>query len=230
MERFKVAMGFPMLGTAVWLFWLCMNHFDDSGTLWLGLFLVSVALSVWIYGEFVQRGRQRRRIAIGVAVVVLIGSYWFNLEKQLQWRVAKKPSIATVQDGGIVNDPTKIDWQPWSPEAVAAARKDGRPVFVDFTADWCPTCKVNKAIAVEIDDVRKKLREINAVALIADNTLSPQSIALELRRYGRAGVPLNLVYPAEAGAEPIVLPTALTRGIVLEALGKVAALPKTSLK
>ena len=143
MERFKVAMGFPMLGTAMALFWLTLGHFGEIGALWFGLFLVSVALSAWIFGEFVQRGGKRRGLAVAIVAAILISSYWFNLERQLNWRVAKVkpvPGAATLAS----SDPNKIPWQPWSPEAVAAARQEGRPVFVDFTANWCATCKLTR--------------------------------------------------------------------------------------
>jgi thiol:disulfide interchange protein DsbD len=101
---------------------------------------------------------------------------------------------------------------------VAKAQAAGRPALVDFTADWCLTCQVNKKIAIEIPSVRKKLKEINAVALVGDYTHFPDSIAAELNRFNRAGVPLVLVYPKNPDAQPIILPQILTPGIVLDAL------------
>lgn len=222
MERFKVAMGFPMLGTAVVLLWLTLGHFGEIGALWFGLFLVSVALCSWIYGEFVQRGRKHRQAAVILMALILFGSYGFTMERQLNWRALRAQPVS-IEATGQATDPDKIAWQSWSREAVAAARKEGRPVFVDFTANWCATCKFNKASFIETSEVRAKLREVNAVALVGDNTLSPPEIAEELRRYGRAGVPLNLVFPVDESAEPIVLPTLLSKSIILNALDKAAA-------
>ena len=98
------------------------------------------------------------------------------------------------------------------------ARAAGRPILVDFTADWCLTCQANKRIAIDIPSVRAKLKEINAVALLGDYTRLPDDITTELNRFGRAGVPLVLVYPAKSSEPPLVLPEALTPGIVLNAL------------
>ena len=105
---------------------------------------------------------------------------------------------------------------------MAKARAEGKPVLVDFTADWCLTCKVNKKTSIEIASVRTKLRDLGAVALVGDYTHTPDNITTELAHYDRAGVPLVLVYPKSADAPPQVLPEVLTPGIVLNALDRAA--------
>ncbi|MGP8020069.1 MAG: protein-disulfide reductase DsbD family protein [Limisphaerales bacterium] len=216
MEKFKIAMGFPMLLTAVWLFNLAA---DDYGTnvLWLGVFLVLLAFAAWIFGEFVQRGRTGKGIALVVILLLLIGGYAFALENQLHWRA---PIVIANTSGSTIHSQDGIDWQPWSSAAVAEAQSESHPVLVDFTADWCLTCQVNKKLAIEIPSVRQKLKQINAVALVGDYTHFPDNITAELNRYSRAGVPLVLVYPKDVGAQPIVLPEVLTPGIVLDALDR----------
>jgi thiol:disulfide interchange protein len=218
MEKFKVAMGFPMLATVIWLFNLA---YDDYGknVLWLGIFLVIVAFAAWIFGEFVQRGRTHKTAAAIVVLLLLADGYAFALEKELNWRAPISQTSSTVS---TKNSPGEIDWRPWSSEALTEARADGHPVLVDFTADWCLTCQVNKKIAIEVPSVRKELKDINAVALVGDYTHFPDSITTELNRYNRAGVPLVLVYPKNADSPPIVLPEVLTPGIVLNALDQAA--------
>lgn len=219
MEKFKIAMGFPMLATAVWLFWFTAPRFGKDGVLWLGLFLVVLALCAWIWGEFVQRGRRRRGLAIGLAAAFLLLGYFYFLEGQLQWRrPAQKEAVA----GPLKESADGIEWRVWSPEAVEEARAAGHPVLVDFTADNCLNCKVNKKTSLEIQATRKKLKQINAVAFLADFTDHDPRIAKVLQQFNRAGVPLVLVYPKNPRAEPIVLPTILTPKIVLDALEKAA--------
>ena len=217
MERFKIAMGFPMIATAIWLLSIASRHYGNGGVLWIGIFLVFVALAAWTWGEFVQRGSKRKGLALVLSMGFLGGGYVLALEKQLDWR--HPPKIA---DGNLNNHPDGIQWLPWSRDAVAKARSEGRPVFVDFTADWCVTCQANKKTSIEIDSVRKKLKEINAVALLGDYTLVPQDITEELKRFGRAAVPLVLVYPKDASKPPVELPAILTPGIVLDALDTAA--------
>ncbi len=217
MERFKVAMGFPMLATAVWLFSLTFSFYGEDAWL-VALFMVVIGCAAWIYGEFIQRSRARPIVTWATLLALLAGGYVYVLEKELNWR---HPSAIST-NGKISNKADGIQWQPWSREAVAQAQSEGRPVLVDFTAKYCLTCKANKKFAIEIPSVKAKLKEINAVALIGDNTLFPPAIAEELARHGREGVPLVLVFPGQPGAPPEILPATLTPGIVLNALDRAA--------
>jgi thiol:disulfide interchange protein len=165
--------------------------------------------------------------AVILALLALVGGYTYALEVKLKWRnptAAGASSTVAVEAGGV-------PWQKWSPDAVAKARAEGHPVLVDFTADWCLTCQWNKESSIEIEAVKKKLAEVNAVAFLADFTLRDRAIGQEIRRFNRAGVPLVVVYPADPNASAIVLPELLTPGIVLRALdlaGKKNALSSNS--
>jgi thiol:disulfide interchange protein DsbD len=214
MERFKIAMGFPMLATAVWLLNLLPLHYGRR-SLWLGIFLVVLGLAAWVYGQFVQRAVARRGLGLAAVLVLVIGGYVFIIERQLDWRSPVRQSVASKP---LKESSDGIEWQPWSREAVEEARAAGHPVLVDFTADWCLNCQVNKKIAIEVPSVRAKIKELKVVPLLADNSLWPDSIAKELSRFGRGGVPLVLVYPKNAAQPPIVLPPILTPGTVLNAL------------
>lgn len=204
MEKFKNAMGFPMLATLVWLFCVASSSYGKN-VLWLGFFLVLVASAAWVFGEFVQRGRQHQILAAVVSLLLLGGGYVFALEKELNWRTPAVQGLA---------------WQPWSPAAVATARAAGRPVLVDFTADWCLTCQVNRKTSLEAVAVLDRFKALNVAVLEGDYTRYSDAITIELNKYQRAGVPLVLVYPKDPAAAPIVLPGILTPGIVLEALDR----------
>jgi thiol:disulfide interchange protein DsbD len=202
MEKFKIAIGFPMLATTVWLFNVAASDYG-SRVFWLGAFLVIVACAAWIFGEFIQRGRSGKGIAAAVLLVLLVGGYCYALEGHLHWRqmtVEKEASNALIDTS--VKGPV---WKPWSPEAVAQARTNGKPVLVDFTATWCVTCNVIVKPALESPAVTAKLKELNAATLIADYTRAPAQMTDEISRYGGAGVPLVLVFPKNPSAQPIVL-------------------------
>ena len=214
MERFKIGMGFPMLATALWLLNLTTTFYGDRAW-WLGVFLVFVGAAAWMFGTFVQRGGSRRALAVVVTLLLLGAGYAWALEGELKWR---SPDAKSEGKNTLALAPAGYDWQPWSPDAVAQARAAGRPVIVDFTAKWCPTCNTIVKPALASNSVRAKLKEISAVALLADYTTFSPVITAELEKFQRAGVPLVLVYPKDATKPPLVLPEALTSGTIVEAL------------
>jgi thiol:disulfide interchange protein DsbD len=202
MEKFKIAMGFPMLATALWLAYGSTRNQADM--LLLEFFLLALALAAWIWGQFVQRGTRRKWLAMA-ACLLLAAADGFVF-----------PRITPVKTAAI-------DWKTWSPQAVEQARKDGHPVLVDFTAKTCLNCIVNKATSLDIQQTRAKLSEIGAVSFEADFTDEDPVIARELARWkGAAGVPLVLVYPKDLSRQPQALPPILTPAIVLAALDQAA--------
>ena len=212
MVRFKVAMGFPMLATAMWLFWFTAGRLGESGTgvLWFGLFLVVLAAAAWVWGEFVQRSTRSRGWAMAIAALLVLAGYFGFLERQLDWRT---PAGQRVKG---------LEWQKWSTAAVEQARREGHPVMVDFTADSCLNCKWNKATAIDIDATRGRIQELGVRVFEGDFTDGDPLIAEELKQHGRRGVPLVLVYSADPAKAPEVLPVVLTPGIVAEALQRAA--------
>ena len=140
------------------------------------------------------------------------------LEWGLDWR---HPEKRRVVDGGIEVKVDGVQWKKWSPEAVVEARAAGHPVLIDFTADWCMSCKFTKGKALEVKSVVQKLKEIKGVAFLADWTNKDPVITKALHRYRRGAVPLILVYPPEGDA--IILPPVMSSPEkVLEALEKAA--------
>jgi thiol:disulfide interchange protein DsbD len=203
MEKFKIAMGFPMLATVVWLFSVASSDYG-SRVLWLGVFLVILALAAWVFGEFIQRGRSGKGLAFAVILVLLIGGYAYALEGHLRWREMSTDKDA---NGSLIDSSADgVTWKPWTPEAITQARSAGQPVLVDFTATWCVTCNAIVKPALEEPSVTAKLKELNATALLGDYTRTPQQMTDEISKYGGAGVPLVLVYPKNPDAPAIVLP------------------------
>ena len=141
-------------------------------------------------------------LAAWAAIATLVIGYGYALEKELQWR---KPIQETASEAPATHlDTQAAEWQPWSTQAVEQARAAHRPVVVDFTARWCLTCNTIVKPTLESEAVKKKLKEINAVTLLADYTRQPPAITAELQRFGRAGVPLVLVYSINADKPPAV--------------------------
>ncbi|MGQ0586436.1 MAG: thioredoxin family protein, partial [Gammaproteobacteria bacterium] len=113
---------------------------------------------------------------------------------------------------------------PYSDARLAELRAQGRIVFVNFTADWCITCKVNEKVVFENAGVRRVLAEKNVAWLTADWTTPDPAITAALMRFGRSGVPLYLLYPPEG--DPEILPQVLTPDMVIQAVAWVSSLER----
>ena len=108
---------------------------------------------------------------------------------------------------------------------VRQARGEGRAVFVDFTADWCLTCKVNEMTVLASDTVAKAVGTHGVVMLKADWTRRDPEITRALERFGRTSVPLYVVFAPGAAGRTIVLPTVITPDLVAEAMASAVTGP-----
>lgn len=106
--------------------------------------------------------------------------------------------------------------EAYSAERLAQLRAEGKPVFVDATAAWCISCKVNEQVALKPADMQQFFRDKNITILIADWTNSDPEITKYLASFNRNGVPLYVYYAPNA--EPVVLPQVLTPSVVREAI------------
>lgn len=221
MERFKKVMGFPMLATAVWLYSISAPNFGNSGHLWLGLFLVLMTLSFWVWGEFVQRGRTGKVVGRLIAALVALFAVLFVLEGKIHWR--EKQEIAVSDSEYIELD--GVRWLRWSPEAMAKAIEKGRPVLVNFTAEWCLTCHTVVEPAIYSDEVQAELKRQDAIMVYGDYTHFPTLMTEELQKFNRAGVPLVLVYGANSDRPKIIADSVLApvfKQSLLKALATIA--------
>ncbi len=202
MITFKQILAFPMLLAVVWLSWVFGNQ---VGTDKLGLLLLSmvgVGFAGWIYGKWGHAFNLRtQRLGTLSALVVLL------LSLNLAYQASQPDSDADL-------------WLEYSPELVEQLKQEGKPFFLDFTADWCTSCKANELIALSNDEVQQKFQELGVTLVKADWTRSDPVITAALDEFNRAGVPLYVLYPGQGG-EPEILPEILSPGIVLDALEKV---------
>ena len=207
MERVKQLMGFLMLAVAVWLFTVLALRGADAVT-GMSWFLLALGLACWLFGTY--RGSAAVRVAIALLPV---GAYFLFLDGKLS---AVRPA-----DGAARHWKTgSIEWSAYSEEGLAEARKAGRAVFVDFTAEWCINCKAYEKLVLATDAVGAKFREKRIIALRADWTDTQDPVVTPaLKKFGRVGVPLFVLYrPGES--EPLVL-DAITPAALIEELDRI---------
>ncbi len=212
MESFKQFMGFLLMGSVVWLLWvLGLEVGVDGLALMLGM-LVLIGLGGWIWGRWgsLTQTPAIRRIAMATSLLIIVGSTVFGVRTihQLPPAANAATSPTETKSGGI-------RWEPFSRARVEELRRAGKPVFVDFTAAWCLSCKANEKVALGAEAVQQEIERRGIVMVKADWTNRDEEITRTLAEFGRSGVPLYVFYPANGG-EPKVLPEVITPGLILE--------------
>ncbi len=207
MDKFKQVLAFPVYGTAVWLAFVLASESGSIGVTAALAGLVLIAFAAWLY-EMVRLGEGNgRRIGLATAALAVVGALVL-LEVPDAIGTDTTPAGTTAADG----------WQPFSLAKLDSLRAEGKPVFIDFTADWCITCKVNERVALSDPSVKTALADQGVALLRGDWTKRDGAITRVLEANGRAGVPLYLFYAKGAGDKPAILPQILTADSVLNSL------------
>ena len=219
MLQLRAVLGFALLATLVWLLWIVGQQVGTDGmTLLLG-FLLCLALGIWIYGNRQRASEDGRApktalVVIGLTVAALA---WLDL------RPLPTPSLSEERGEESAGAVARFD-----PRAVEREVAIGRPAFVYFTADWCLTCKLNERVVLSDERIQQALAERNTAIFKGDWTLRDEAIRAELARFGRAGVPLYLLYDPAKPGKPQILPELLSVDLVLEALSDIRASENTT--
>jgi len=199
MIRFRQFLAFPMLATAIWLLWVLDLQAGAAGMVLALAVVLGLVFLFWL----------TPLVKSPLRIVVMLGG------------LASLLFAATNIHGAQAHATHTANWVRWSPQAVQAARRSGRPVFVDFSAAWCVTCLVNEHVALDDTSVMAQIKKDRVATFRADWTDRSSTIAAELNRYGRSGVPLYVLYPPRPGGKAIVLPQILTPRTVLAALRRI---------
>ena len=209
MDTFRKVLAFPMYGAAAWLAWVLAVQAGPDLLARLLAAAVFLAFACWLAGLAQKRailGQPARILgiaALAVAALSVAGAVW--------------PSSAAADASATGGEASGLAYEAYTPERLAALQAEGRPVFVNYTAAWCVTCQVNERVAFSTRTAAEAFKASGVVYLKADWTRRDAVIAEDLERFGRAGVPLYLVYPA-GGGEPRILPQLLTPDIVARAV------------
>jgi len=201
METLKQFLAFPLYATAIWLLWVAGRQTGvNTMTAALGGALM-LALGLWLWNYSLWR-----RV---LALACLVAAVGLGTMRGLDVGTNDQPEFTA-------------DRIAWSEAAVASLRDEGRPVFVDVTADWCITCMANEATVLLTDDMVQAFADYDVAYVVADWTNENADITALLNTHGRNGIPLYLMYAADPAADPLILPQLLTKQTVLEALEAVA--------
>jgi thiol:disulfide interchange protein DsbD len=193
MERFKQFMAFPLWATAIWLLTVVTAQ---AGSLGMAIILCGcllIAMAIWFEGKI---GRLLKIVFTIIAISLLLSP---------ELRPENNPRQNNLSNA-------------YSPEKLAQLRSEGKAVFINVTADWCITCKVNEQIVLGTREFEEAVTINDVSYIIADWTSYDPEISTLLAQYRRTGIPLYLLFPKNSTEKVRVLPQILTKDSVISAL------------
>jgi thiol:disulfide interchange protein DsbD len=205
MDTLKQVLAFPVYASAAWLLWVLANQ-TSSGLAAALAGVILVALAAWAYQRSKSSSRRGRLAALTTATLAALLA--IGLSVQFAGSAAQPSAAASASHSAD-------EWQPYDPGKLAELNAAGRPVLVNFTASWCLTCLVNERNAFADSAVQRVFHDKGVTLMKGDWTNRDPTITKALAAFGRAGVPLYVVYNSKpGGADPVVLPQLLTASIV----------------
>ena len=198
MEQFKQFLAFPMFFTTAWLLWVIGRQTDTTVLSLVVVGLIFISIGIWINQILVQlkSGRSYSLLKV-IAVAMIIPALALPLMNEEE------------TEGSVL-------WITYDSKTLATLRAEGRPVFINLTADWCITCLANEKVAFT-EMFYTEMEKNNIVYLKGDWTNQDKEITSLLNEHNRNGVPLYLMYPKNGGS-PEVLPQILLEQTLLEAI------------
>lgn len=197
MENLKEFLAFPLYLSAVWLLWVLGNQSGVDLMTAVCVGAVAIAFACWLLGRQATSWQLRFNQLLILACLAIAF--------MLPWQLLHKSQKVS-------------RWQPYSAERVEQLRRDGHPVFIDLTADWCLTCLANERVTLSKAEVEAVFDEYQVATLKGDWTNQDPKITALLKEYGRSAVPLYLWFPANRPGKADLLPQILTPSKVIKTI------------
>lgn len=214
MVTLKHALAFPMLAAVAWLIWVLERQAGSAALAAILGCCLLVSFAAWLYGMAQKRrmmGQRHWALHTATALFILLAvPPLANLKAS-----ADEPGSTQASEAAAAV-------VAWSPANVDAIKGQGKPILVNFTASWCITCQVNDRTSLSTQAVKAAMARTDTIYMVADSTKYNPDVEQALSDFGRGGLPLYVVYPADGG-KPVVLPQVLTPNIVISALDKATA-------
>ena len=163
---------------------------------WLPVMLLLAAAGFWLTWRIARiKGWPIGPIVFAVLGLLLLNAGLKGTFNTLFPDRGEAVAPANGNGGKATRGGTHIDWNIWSPDRFADWRKADEVLVVDFTAEWCLTCKWLEANVLHTTTVADALRQVNVRPVKVDLTVRPGNPGWQyLKEHGFTGPPLLLIY------------------------------------
>ncbi len=197
METFKQITGFILLATVVFI----LSFMEPNAVVPTVALLLGVGAACWLVARTpitAELGDRLQTWALAGAVVLL---------------------AAVVSFGWLYSNGAQVAWEPFTLEKLQQeAVVEGRTVLVDFSADWCITCRALEKTVLHTERVMQAIADSGAVTMYGDYTDYPPVIERTIRALKSNGVPVIAIFPGDRPYEPIVFRDGYTSHGLINAL------------
>jgi thiol:disulfide interchange protein len=207
MERFKEFSGFVLMGSVIFI----ITFLDQRYTIPLLIMLLGISVGLWMIGNLYDVNSHIRHKTLvrftAVTLTVLICGVGFWLSRP-----------ASIEGG-------KLPWEPFTEARLNELRQQNKTVLIDFTADWCLSCKTNELVALNTPETLELVNKHDVVTLVADYTDPSDEIKIWLNKFDSVSVPLTVIFPGSRPNEPILIRDLFSQAMLLQQLEKAVAEP-----
>lgn len=205
MIRVRMLLGFSLAATAVWLITVLRSSLGSAGAGSVAAITLCI-IAILYYCNIHQKNIKKSAWAavITLSIVAFILPNFFK-------------STLVIPSNIIASKVGPIHWKRFDLTTIPDLVTQGNTVLVDVTADWCITCKVNKALVFGKGTVSDLMDKNKVIAMQANWTLPDFVITEYLSSFGRYGIPFNIIYGPNS-PQGIILPEILTKSVVISAL------------
>ena len=223
MYIFKQLMGFVLVGVVVWLASILNAQTGGDGVLRLFILLLILSFALWFFGNIAGHGASFRKkfVTWSIGLLAVVGAFFFLMPDETA--VKGNAGAGGTERSGNHVDTNGLVWLDFSPVLLETLIQEKKTIFLEFTADWCLTCKVLEASVLSNRSVSDALQRPGVAAVKADWTTRDDAITALLQRFGRSGVPLFVIIPEGDMERAIVLPEVVTVEMLLSALREIQA-------
>ncbi|NEO61478.1 MAG: thiol:disulfide interchange protein [Moorea sp. SIO4G2] len=207
METFQQLLAFPMYAATAWLIWVLAQQTGTNGLAAALAGLILIAFATWLH----QKTRLLPPLGKHLGSICALVALGFSLSLAQVSSTTPTPLTHNQNQG--------IKWQAYTAKRLVKLRQSGSPVFLNFSASWCITCLVNERVALNQPETIAAFESKKIALLKADWTNRDPAITKALESFGRSGVPLYVLYPADSEfTPPVILPQILSPDQVQRAI------------